>query len=109
MATTSNDQKKDEHKTVGLLDIATRLPGLLWDTPAIVQGVMTGLTAHPGAKTSIGKVFQDRASRYGDRPFIKFEDETITYREANETVNRYAAVLADRGVEKGDVVGIILK
>ncbi len=114
MATTANEpsseQKKgDEKKTVGLLDIATRLPGFLKDTPAILQGALTGFTARPSAKTSIGKVFQERAARYGDRPFIKFQDETVTYREANETVNRYAAVLADRGVGEGDVVGIILK
>ena len=98
-----------EVEQVGLIDIATRLPGLLMDAPAIVQGVMTGFMARPSAKTSIGKVFQDRAARYGDKAFIKFEDETVTYREANETANRYAAVLAARGVGRGDVVGIMLK
>ena len=109
MATTADEQKKNEHKTVGLLDIAARLPGLLRDAPAIVRGVRTGLMAQPNAKTSIGKVFQDRASQYADKAFIKFNDEVVTYRQANETVNRYARVLADRGVGEGDVVGIILK
>src|SRR5581483_6472898 len=101
--------EREEQKTVGLIDIASRLPGLLMDTPAILQGVMTGFMARPSGKTSIGKVFQDRAGRYGDRVFIKFEDQSLTYREANETVNRYAAVLAARGVGRGDVVGIMLK
>jgi len=41
--------------------------------------------------------------------FIKFGDERLTYREANETVNRYAAVLAAKGVGHGDVVGIMLR
>src|ERR1700739_2542642 len=95
--------------TISLLDIATRLPGLLRDTPAILPGVMTGLRARPTAKTSIGKVFAERAARYGDNAFIKFEDDTITYRDANDTANRYAAVLAARGVGRGDVVGIMLK
>jgi fatty-acyl-CoA synthase len=94
--------------TISVLDIATRLPGLLRDTPAILPGVMTGLRARPSAKTSIGKVFAERATRYGDNAFIKFEDDTITYRDANDTANRYAAVLAARGVGRGDVVGIIL-
>src|SRR6185312_5182962 len=98
-----------EKETVGLTDIATRLPGLLMDAPAIVRGVMTGFMARPTAKTSIGKVFQERAASYADNVFIKFEDESLTYREANETVNRYAAVLAARGVGRGDVVGIMLK
>ena len=69
--------------------------------------MVTGFLARPTAKTSIGKVFQERAARYGDKVFIKFDDEQLTYREANETVNRYAAVLAARGVGHGDVVGVM--
>ncbi|OBF31260.1 long-chain-acyl-CoA synthetase [Mycobacterium sp. ACS1612] len=95
--------------TVGLKDIAEGLPGLLKDAPAIIRGVLTGLPVHRSVKMSIGKVFADRAARYGDRVFIKFDDEILTYRQANETVNRYAAVLARRGVRHGDVVGIMLK
>ena len=98
-----------ENTTVGLADIATRLPALLMDAPAIVRGFMTGFMARPTAKTSIGKVFQERAARYGGNVFMKFEDETLTYRQANEAVNRYAAVLAAHGVGRGDVVGIMLK
>lgn len=94
---------------VGLLDIATRLPGFLADAPAIARGLITGFGAQPSAKTSIGKVFQDRAARYGDRVFIKFDDRQITYFQANATVNRYASVLAGRGVGRGDVVGIMLR
>ena len=70
---------------------------------------MTGFMARPTAKTSIGKVFQERAARYADTVFLKFEDEQLTYRQANETANRYAAVLAARGVGHGDVVGIMLR
>lgn len=95
--------------SVGLLDIATKIPGLVLDAPAIVRGVLTGMGARPSAKTSIGKVFQERAAQYGDKIFIKFDDEQITYRKANETVNRYAAVLAAKGVGHGDVVGIMLR
>ncbi|WP_337777034.1 AMP-binding protein, partial [Mycolicibacter kumamotonensis] len=94
---------------VGLTDIVTRLPGLVADAPAILRGVRTGLLARPTSKASIGKVFQERAARFGDRVFIRFGDQQLTYREANETVNRYAAVLAARGVGHGDVVGIMLR
>jgi fatty-acyl-CoA synthase len=111
----NDDAKSDEQReakeksSIGLLDIATRLPGVIMDAPAIMQGLLTGFSARPTAKTSIGKVFQDRAAKYGDRAFIKFGDETVTYRAANEAANRYAAVLAARGVGRGDVVGIMLK
>ena len=103
------DEKSGTRSSVGLLDIATHVPGLLMDAPTILRGVITGFGARPSAKTSIGKVFQERAARYADKVFIKFDDEQITYREANETVNRYAAVLAARGVGHGDVVGIMLR
>ncbi len=95
--------------TVSLTDITAGLPGLLMDAPIMLRGALTGFIARRSAKTSIGKVFQDRAARYGDHVFIRFDDETWTYRQANETVNRYAAVLVERGVGRGDVVGIMLK
>jgi fatty-acyl-CoA synthase len=95
--------------SVGLLDLAARLPSVVMDAPVIVRGALTGFLALPTSKTSIGKVFQDRAARYGDRVFIRFGDEKVTYRDANETANRYAAVLADKGVRRGDVVGIMLR
>lgn len=101
--------QKATRDSVGLLDLATRLPGFLLDAPVILRGVATGFTARPSAKTSIGKVFQDRAAQYADRVFIKFGDERLTYKAANETVNRYAAVLAARGVGHGDVVGVMLR
>ncbi|GJF15749.1 long-chain-acyl-CoA synthetase [Mycolicibacterium cyprinidarum] len=102
-------EKSGTRSNVGLFDIAGQVPGLLMDAPTILRGVATGFLARPSAKTSIGKVFQERAARYSDKVFLKFEDREITYGEANETVNRYAAVLAARGVGHGDVVGIMLR
>lgn len=102
-------EKSGTRSNVGLLDIAARVPGLIADVPTIVSGVVTGFSARPSAKTSIGKVFQERAARFGDKVFLRFGDDEVTYREANESVNRYAAVLAARGVGHGDVVGIMLR
>jgi fatty-acyl-CoA synthase len=99
----------DTRTSVGLVDIATRLPGLLADAPVMLRGALTGLLARPTSKTSIGKVFQERAARYGDRIFLRFNDQQLSYREANATANRYAAVLAARGVGHGDVVGVMLR
>lgn len=101
--------EQNARTSIGLIDIATRLPSVLGDVPVMIRGVMTGLLARPTSKTSIGKVFQDRAARFGDRVFLRFGEMELTYREANATVNRYAAVLAARGVGHGDVVGIMLR
>ncbi len=93
---------------VKLTHIAMRVPGLIADAPSIARGV-SGLLARPSSKTSIASVFQDRAARYADRTFLRFGDQQVTYREANATANRYAAVLAARGVGPGDVVGVMLR
>src|ERR1700760_4629317 len=98
-----------DHSSIGLIDIATRAPGVLADLPVIARGMLTLARAQPNFKVSIGKIFQDRAERYGDRIFIRFGEQQLTYREANATANRYAAVLAARGVGRGDVVGIMLR
>jgi fatty-acyl-CoA synthase len=94
---------------VGLADIAARLPALVLDAPVVARGTLTAFLVRGSTKKSIGRVFQDRAARYPDHVFIRFDDEGLTYREANETVNRYAATLAERGVGRGDVVGVIMR
>ncbi|MGI9123541.1 MAG: long-chain-acyl-CoA synthetase FadD6 [Mycobacterium sp.] len=99
----------DARKSVGLLDLATRLPALVLDTPVVLRAALTGLLTTPNSRASIAKVFQDRAARREDRTFLRFQGRGITYGQANETANRYAAVLADRGVRRGDVVGIMLR
>jgi fatty-acyl-CoA synthase len=104
-----SDHDGGARTAVRLTDIATRVPGVLADMPAILRGAMTGLLAQPGSKKSIGTVFADRAARHGDRVFLRFGDQQITYRDANATANRYAAVLAAHGVGSGDVVAIMLR
>ncbi|OBK26565.1 long-chain-acyl-CoA synthetase [Mycobacterium asiaticum] len=104
-----SDHDGGAHVRVKLTDIATRVPGVIADAPSILRAVRTGLLPRPGSKASIGAVFQERAARYADRIFLKFDDEQLTYREANATANRYAAVLAARGVGPGDVVGVMLR
>ena len=93
-----SDHDSGKRSSVGLFDIASQVPGLLMDAPTILRGLATGLLARPTSKASIGKVFQDRAARYGGRVFLRFGDQQLTYRDANGTANRYAAVLAARGV-----------
>ncbi|MGH3598045.1 MAG: hypothetical protein ACRDUT_19130, partial [Mycobacterium sp.] len=51
------DHNSGTHTSVGLADIASRVPGVLADAPAILRGVATGLLARPNSKASIGKVF----------------------------------------------------
>jgi len=104
-----SEHNSSDHTSVGLIDIASQVPGLLAGRPGDSPRGGHRLLARPTSKTSIGKVFQDRAARLGDKVFLRFGDQQLTYREANATANRYAAVLAARGVGRGDVVGVMLR
>ncbi|MEF8790866.1 MAG: AMP-binding protein [Haloarculaceae archaeon] len=46
--------------------------------------------------------------KHADRPVATFEGETWTYGEAWERGGRLASALADRGIERGDHVGVMM-
>ncbi len=104
-----SDHDGGARRAVSLADIASRVPGVVADLPVIARGALTGLFAQPNSKKSIGTVFADRAARFGDRVFLRSGDRQLTYRDANAAANRYAAVLAARGVGHGDVVAVMLR
>ena len=60
-------------------------------------------------KISWGSLLERNAIEYADRPAILFEDIKLTYKQFNEIVNQYANFFISIGVEKGDVVEILMK
>src|SRR3954469_736367 len=58
--------------------------------------------------TNLATVLTDTAEQHGDRTAIKLDDFEITYEQLNEASGRVAALLADKGVNAGDRVGIML-
>ena len=56
------------------------------------------------------KVLEHQATERSDETFLQWEttDQTVTFAETNQIVNRLAHGLADQGVEKGDHVLIML-
>ncbi|MFH1245189.1 MAG: AMP-binding protein [Candidatus Omnitrophota bacterium] len=51
---------------------------------------------------------REQAEQYPHKPFIIFKDNTITFQEAVNTVNKLANFLAKQGIKKGDKVAIYL-
>ncbi|MGV9820953.1 long-chain-acyl-CoA synthetase [Nocardia xishanensis] len=97
----------DTRATVRLVDLVKSLPGMALDAPAMLRNA-PGMLVRPGDKASVGLFFQRTAHRRPDRPFLRFEGRVYRYGEANAEVNRYANVLAERGVRRGDVVGVLM-
>ncbi|AOW94330.1 long-chain-acyl-CoA synthetase [Rhodococcus sp. WMMA185] len=100
--------RSEARSTISLVDIARRLPAMIPELPSMAKGVR-GLIRTPEARESIGLVFQNVAAAHPRRTFLRFEGKSLSYRAANVRVNRYAHVLADLGVSRGDVVGILGK
>lgn len=92
---------------VGLTDVLKKTPALIPDAPKMLKGAVGLVTVTGNTKNSIGLTFQKAAAKNQERPFVRFEGKDVSYGEANRIVNRYAAVFAKHGVEKGSVVGIL--
>ncbi|MGE5380424.1 MAG: long-chain-acyl-CoA synthetase [Methylocystaceae bacterium] len=57
---------------------------------------------------SIGLLVEQQAAARESAPMLIFEGRTVTYGEFNRQANRYAHLLASRGVKKGDVVALLM-
>ncbi len=58
---------------------------------------------------SLKDLLDKAASRYGNNELLIIENEdTVTFKEFKHEVDRMANILTDRGVKKGDLVGVML-
>ena len=62
-----------------------------------------------GRNMNVRKLLERKVRQHGDKPFIIFVDkdlneEILTYRQFDETVNRLANWLLEKGIRKGDFV-----
>ncbi len=62
----------------------------------------------PIPDVSIYGLFNETARLYPDATAVIFLDKSATYRELNELIGKYAAMLKDLGVKKGDMVAAML-
>ena len=63
---------------------------------------------HPPHERTIGTILADKATTVGDRPFLLFDGEQVSYARAHELTRRYAAGFAGAGVGRGDHVALML-
>lgn len=92
---------------VTLLDVARGAGAMTPDLPRVGAHLASLLTRRASKPMSIGSVFQSLAERHPERPFVVADEGALTYGEANTRVNALAWVLADAGVRRGDVVGLM--
>lgn len=56
----------------------------------------------------MGELIEDRVRRNGDKIFLRFKDQNVTYAEMNRFSNRCAHGFEEMGIAKGDKVSIML-
>ena len=56
----------------------------------------------------LGELIEDRAKRLGDKIFLRFKDQNISYDEINRYSNRCANTFKNLGIAKGDKISIML-
>ncbi|PDY87063.1 non-ribosomal peptide synthetase, partial [Bacillus toyonensis] len=60
-------------------------------------------------KCTLHEMFVNRAKLVPDKVAVIHHDDSITYKELNEKSNQIARYLMDKGVRKGDYIGVIGK
>ncbi len=57
---------------------------------------------------NLASLLTDSAARHSERPAIKLEDATMTFAQLDDASARFAGLLAARGFQPGDRVGVML-
>ncbi len=63
----------------------------------------------PEGRETLGVLAREQAERHGDRIFLRFEQETITFAGYNEQVNRWTWVFRQAGISTGEAVAILME
>jgi citronellyl-CoA synthetase len=59
-------------------------------------------------KLSWGSFIEEAAIKYANNIAVKFEDEELTYKQFNESVNQFANYFLSLGLKKGETIEVIL-
>ncbi len=62
---------------------------------------------YPKDKTIVD-LFEEQVEKTPDNIAVVFEDQKLTYKELNEKANQLARYLVEKGVKKGNIIGLFL-
>ncbi|MCR8995236.1 non-ribosomal peptide synthetase [Brevibacillus laterosporus] len=57
----------------------------------------------------VHQVFEKKAERYPDKVAVVYQEQKITYRQLNEKANQLARHLREKGVEKDEVIALMVE
>lgn len=92
-----------------LIRLIGKLLKLAPQFPRIIQNVKKAKGISPNSYASIGRIIESNAAKHGNIVALRFEDQSYTYTEFNETINQYANYLLKKGVQNGETVIVFLE
>ncbi|MBS1123961.1 MAG: long-chain acyl-CoA synthetase, partial [Deltaproteobacteria bacterium] len=92
----------------GRRDALQRLRRVVRKLPAIARGVRLTSKTDRSEPLSIGRYLEHNARVWPHRPALLFEDRSYTHAELDREANRWANLLAARGLRKGDAVAVFV-
>lgn len=104
---TNATQPKLVAREVNLVNILRNSAALLPSMGTTLKGLAALIAAKPHKKNSIGLLLEKQAAAQPNHVAIRYQDQTLTYRELNEKANRIAHYLMTIGITNGDSVAIM--
>src|SRR5437899_2843432 len=75
-----------------------------------LQQAMRGLLLYqPDATDTVAFQLERHASHHPERACLRYRERVFSYGQANAEINRYAHAYRALGIERGDVVAIMLE
>lgn len=104
---TTNAQPALKPREVNLLNVIRGASAIVPNFGTTLKGLGALISAKPHKKNSIGLLLEKQAAAQPNHVAIRYQDQTLTYRELNEQANRIAHYLMTLGISTGDSIGIM--
>ena len=99
---------ESERDTLSVWDVLKPTADKLSGVDRLLMGAGILLKSRFRDNITIATLIEGHAGRSPQHDAITFENERYTYAQLNANANRYARTLKAGGIEKGDVVGVLL-
>ncbi|AOA59339.1 long-chain-acyl-CoA synthetase [Acinetobacter larvae] len=94
---------------IGFTDVAAKLPKFLNKVPHIVSGLKQAYLRTPNTAAGLGLAFERAVKRAPQTIALRYEQQQYSYQALNEWSNQIAHFFLAAGLQKGDVIAVMLE
>lgn len=101
--------KKSPKNVIHFKEILHKIPAFLPKLPHVLNGLKNVYLYQDNIIESLGSIFEITAQKFPHFNVINFENKTYTYQNINEQANQIANFLLAEGLQKGDVLALVME